>query len=162
MNKYLDDAGLGYIWSKICAKLDTKVEKEAGKGLSTNDFTDEYKDKIAEMAGVNADTTEHWNSKLSYIPKAGEIIVYADKGTIEVDGETIAVPGIKIGDGKAYLIDLPFVGDDITGTIIEQLEQHITNEDVHVTPALKQKWNDKITVDKQQEVVDETLILTRN
>ena len=26
--------------------LDNKVDKEEGKGLSTNDFTDEYKDKV--------------------------------------------------------------------------------------------------------------------
>lgn len=35
----------------ITENLNLKVSKEAGKGLSSNDFTDEYKDKIDENAG---------------------------------------------------------------------------------------------------------------
>lgn len=51
--KYLDDNGLLYFWGKI---KNVFVEKENGKGLSTNDFTNNYKDKldgIASGAEVN-------------------------------------------------------------------------------------------------------------
>ena len=53
MAKFLDNNGLLYLWSKIKEKF---VAKETGKGLSTNDFTTELKNKldgIAEGAQVN-------------------------------------------------------------------------------------------------------------
>lgn len=34
------------LWEHTLNKLDEKVNKEDGKGLSTNDFTDEYKNKV--------------------------------------------------------------------------------------------------------------------
>lgn len=37
-------------WSHITDKFDTKVDKEDGKGLSTNDYTDEDKNKLADMS----------------------------------------------------------------------------------------------------------------
>ena len=54
--KYLDDNGLTYYHSKIKTLLNGKVDTEAGKGLSTNDFTNTYKTKldgIAANAQVN-------------------------------------------------------------------------------------------------------------
>ena len=38
---------------------------------------------------------------------------YVLEGNELVDDGLIDVPGIKIGDGNAYNIDLPYVGDDI-------------------------------------------------
>lgn len=45
-NPVLDKTGLAYFWSKIIAKLSTKVDKVDGKGLSANDFTTTYKTKV--------------------------------------------------------------------------------------------------------------------
>ena len=42
-NSYLDKNGLLYLWQKIKEKF---VQKEAGKGLSTNDYTTEEKQKL--------------------------------------------------------------------------------------------------------------------
>lgn len=50
-------------------------------------------------------TTEEWNSKPNYISVKDIIYVYTDHNVIS--GESI--PGIKVGDGVTYLIDLPFV-----------------------------------------------------
>ena len=50
-------------------------------------------------------TTEEWNSKPNYISVKDIIYVYTDHNIIS--GESI--PGIKVGDGVTYLIDLPFV-----------------------------------------------------
>lgn len=36
---FLDNNGLLYFWQRIKTILSTKVDKEDGKGLSTNDFT---------------------------------------------------------------------------------------------------------------------------
>lgn len=53
-NKFLDQNGLLYFWQQIKAKLDAKVDKETGKGLSTNDYTTAEKEKLAGIAeGAN-------------------------------------------------------------------------------------------------------------
>ena len=43
---FLDKTGLTRLWANISTLVDTKVDKVEGKGLSTNDFTDEYKNKV--------------------------------------------------------------------------------------------------------------------
>jgi len=64
---------------------------------------------------IISDTTENWNKQRSLISKANTIYVYTDYMTI---GNTV-IPGFKIGDGNAYLIDLPFVTDSVKPTIIQ-------------------------------------------
>lgn len=49
MAKYLDETGLVYL---IAKNDDRYVRKEAGKGLSANDFTDEYKQMIDDLSYV--------------------------------------------------------------------------------------------------------------
>lgn len=57
---------------------------------------------------------------------------------------TVYVPGIKIGDGSAYVVDLPFV--------------NVTSEQINF-------WNNKVNCYLEPELVvggdDETLIFTR-
>lgn len=53
---FLDDIGLSHLIEKIKTALGGKVDTEDGKELSSNDFTDDYKDKldtIADNADVN-------------------------------------------------------------------------------------------------------------
>ena len=60
MAKYLDSNGLLYFWSKIVAKF---VAKEAGKGLSTNDYTTTEKEKLAGIAaGAEVNVNADWNA----------------------------------------------------------------------------------------------------
>ena len=47
MGTYLDQAGLAHVWDKAKS---TFVIAEEGKGLSSNDFTDEWKQKIEDLA----------------------------------------------------------------------------------------------------------------
>ena len=47
MAKYLDMDGLAYLWQRIKEILTGKVDKETGKGLSTNDYTTIEKNKLA-------------------------------------------------------------------------------------------------------------------
>lgn len=49
MSKYLDENGLLYLWGKVKTLVGGKVDKEAGKGLSTNDFTSDEKTKLAGL-----------------------------------------------------------------------------------------------------------------
>lgn len=47
---FLNNTGLERLWGKITAKLNTKVDKVDGKGLSTNDYTTSEKNKLAGIA----------------------------------------------------------------------------------------------------------------
>ena len=94
---------------------------------------------------VRQDTTENWNAQRSYIPLRGQVIIYTDHGQMDDGyGEMINVPGIKIGDGNAYLIDLPFVGADVRYQILTELRAHTQNTSIHVSAADRQRWDDKL------------------
>ena len=82
---------------------------------------------------VKQDTTANWAARTDYVPKSGEIIVYTDY----FDGS----PGIKIGDGNAYVVDLPFLDEDIR----DSMEDHINNTIVHITQEERDRWNDKVS-----------------
>ena len=46
----IDDNGLKKVWDMVMDRLGLKVDKEAGKGLSTNDYTTTEKNKLAGIA----------------------------------------------------------------------------------------------------------------
>ena len=117
------------------------------------------------------DITAHWNAARGFVPMAGEIIIYDDYQVktwqVEEYGEIVTktenIPGIKIGDGQAYVQDLPFIDKDLR----EKLMNHINNIDIHTTLAEKLFWNNKVNVDDAYEQIhdeleDETLIINRN
>ena len=116
---------------------------------------------------LKRDTTANWDAARGFVPMAGEIIIYTDYSSYqkEVNGriKTILIPGIKIGDGGAYVQDLPFVDEDLR----DMLMDHINNMDLHVTLGEKTFWNNKINVDDayeavHDELIDEMLVLNRN
>ena len=111
------------------------------------------------FAGIEFGTTAEWNARPDYRPVAGMIVVYTDYDSYvdEQTGETIYTPGIKIGDGNAYLIDKAFVGGDT----LHALENHIADSDVHVTLEEKEKWNNKVTCIEPEEG-DDLLIFTKD
>lgn len=52
-NEYLDKTGLTRLATIIKDKLSTKVDKVSGKDLSTNDYTNEEKEKLANCQEGN-------------------------------------------------------------------------------------------------------------
>ena len=50
MAKHLNNTGLSYLIQKVLGLLNGKVDKEDGKALSTNDFTDNDKDKLTQLS----------------------------------------------------------------------------------------------------------------
>lgn len=118
---------------------------------------DAIKEKLDKLSILYGDTA-YWNSHSSYIPKQGEIIIYSDKSSKEVDGETVYIPGIKVGSGNAYVSDLAFVGDDVADFLLA----HINDNVRHITAAERSSWNNKLNVDDNFEVVDGVLIFNRN
>lgn len=83
-------------------------------------------------------TTAEWNAQPTLVSEANIMYVYTDY-RVE-DGQNI--PNIKIGDGLAYLIDLPFMNMDVTA-------------------AEKTFWNDKVRC-YLDDVNIENLIFTTN
>lgn len=109
---------------------------------------------------VKRDTTARWNSCPLMIPKKGQIIVYTDYShKTDDEGNEVLIPGLKIGDGNAYLVDLPFVGEDKKQDLIhliEEFEAHKTNNEIHVSEEDRRFWNNKLNY----QINGETLVLT--
>ena len=133
----------------ITAELLNKVDKAEFDALV---------ESLPDISGIKCETTEYWNNAIGYIPEPGEIIIYSDYQTKEVDGQIINIPGIKIGSGNGYVQDLAFLNQDLA----DALYDHITNVSIHATPEEKRLWNNKLNVDDNAEVVEENLIFNRN
>lgn len=101
---------------------------------------------FADLGMVSEDSTEGWATKPTYVPKAGEIVIYTDSGKI------------KIGDGNVCVVDLPFIGESDSGAIMDALRNHINDRVIHVTPEDRDFWDNKLNYD----VLDEELVFTRN
>lgn len=108
---YLDQAGLG--------QYDTLIKQYIGS---------------ADFCKVLYGTTAEWNSQATLISQLDRIYVYTDYYT---DSDGNPVPGVKIGDGTAYLIDRPF--------ITKILDEHLANSIIHITAAERLSWNNKVT-----------------
>lgn len=78
-------------------------------------------------------STDTWNSQPQYLSKRGYVYIYSDWKKDAV-GRDLA--GIKIGDGNAYLIDLPFLDD--------MYFAHIHDAIRHITPEEREFWNNKV------------------
>lgn len=87
-----------------------------------------------EIDKVLYDNTASWNSQAQLVSQQGYIYIYSD---YKQDGEGNNIPGIKVGDGNAYLIDLPFS--------TKLIDEHIANAVIHITQAERDFWNNKVT-----------------
>lgn len=78
-------------------------------------------------------TTAEWEENPSLVSIKNAVYIYTDYKT--VDG--VNLPGLKIGDGLAYVVDLPFV----------------TAEDTRITSDDIANWNNKVAVILDGETV---------
>lgn len=100
---------------------------------------------------VLSDTRSAWNDNVWFIPKAGQIVLYTDYyGTDK--------PAVKIGDGSAFLIDLPVVGEGLAEQVSAALGIHAADMNLHVSDAKRAFWDNKLNY----EVSGEELKFTRN
>ena len=86
-------------------------------------------------ASIISNTTAGWNSNPLYISQPNVIYVYTDHTTLS---NGVLVPGLKVGDGMAYVVDLPFIGGS-SG----DLQQHISNLGIHVADDDRELWDNK-------------------
>lgn len=125
---------------------------------NNNPTIDDSNDPITIKAKilVRRDTTAAWNAFTGFVPMKGEIIVYTDR--YQKDG--VNVPGIKIGDGNAYLVDLPFADPQDSESILSELRQHTNNDDIHVSSEDRTKWDNnnhfEATVESEKLIMSST------
>lgn len=95
-------------------------------------------------------TTETWNSQPQLISAKGFIYIYSDYRQNE---QGINIPAMKVGDGNAYLIDMPFTD--------ELLYDHLADNVRHITQQEREFWNNKVRC-YTSEIQDDVLIFTTN
>lgn len=110
---------------------------------------------------LKRNTTAYWNAATGFVPLEGEPIIYTDwkdTGRTTQGGTPIYQPGVKIGDGEAYVQDLPFIDEILANQLIE----HINDRELHIQPGEREFWNNKLNVMDAAEVIDGALVLNRN
>ena len=131
MPKYLDSDGVAYLWGKLKNNLNNKIV-------------------------YYSRTKDEWNADASLIAQKDVLYIYSDYKIIQKDGKQILLPGLKIGDGMSYLIDMPFVNSTDSG--IEQLIlDHINNNVIHISAAERNFWNNKLNYSFNEESQNLTL-----
>lgn len=132
MPKYLDSAGVSYLWSKI-------------KRIQQNKLV------------YYSNSKQIWNLEPQLISEKDVLYIYTDYKIINVDDEQITIPGLKIGDGKSYLIDLPFFND--ISNFNDIFMDHINNKVIHVSMEDRMFWDNKLNL--FLEAQEQNLILNR-
>ena len=84
-------------------------------------------------------TKEGWNGQVGLVSEANTFYVYTNYKETE-DGKMI--PGMKIGNGDNYLIDLPFIAAGEEGMV--QLYNHINNTAIHMTSNDRERFETAI------------------
>ena len=110
------------------------------------------------LASIYYDTTANWAKQMSLISEKGAVYIYSDySGIIGPSGDIIPIAGIKIGDGSSYLLDIPFITDQLTSIIF----RHIANNEMHITAQEREFWNHKVSSYLAGEDDLENLVLSK-
>lgn len=126
---FLDLTGVGLVWAKIKLLLADKVDKETGKGLSSNDYTSEEKTKLANVAsGAQVNVLEG-------IQKNGTTVTITNKiANIEVPTKTS-----DLTNDSNFAVDSAYVHTDNNYTTAEKnkLAAVEADADVNVIETVK-------------------------
>ena len=97
---------------------------------------------------IKIGTTAYWNNQPLLIPSRGEVFVYSDYSKSETGQD---IPGLKFADGSAYLIDTPFIGGGVPGSVMDLINEHIQNGSIHVSETDRGLWNNKVSCQLEGE-----------
>jgi len=90
MSKFLDENGLLYLWGKIKTLAGGKVDKVEGKGLSTNDYTNDDKAKLGGIAeGATKVEASETNGNIKVNGSETPVYVLPDTVLHQSDFETV-------------------------------------------------------------------------
>lgn len=161
MSKFLDFTGLKQLVNKLNALFDKKVDKETGKGLSTNDYTTAEKKKLAGIAeGANKYT--HPDSGVTAgtyrsvtVNKQGHVTAGTNPATLEGYGIT-EVEADKI-TGTINIANLP-QGALERCVVVENDEARfaLTSDNVQTGDTVKVKGEDDADPGTMYFVKDDT------
>ena len=96
---FLDKTGLKYLWYKITKALSNKVDKIDGKGLSTNDFTDEYRSKIGSALQSYTET----DPTVPTWAKAATKPTYTAEEVGALPADTKILPAVTANDAGKFM-----------------------------------------------------------
>lgn len=101
---------------------------------------------------IHFGTTAEWDAQPGLIGQAGHLYIYTDHDTVS----GVNIPGLKIGDGNAYLIDNPFIDSNVSTVL-----NHINDTVIHTNQNEKNAWNAKVRcyIDENN---NEKLVFTTN
>lgn len=134
---YVGKNSLLYVWNKIKTLLGGKVDKEEGKGLSTNDLTDELKEKILK-AGDSSFTGAY--SDLTSKPKINNVEL-----GVENSLEDLGIQASELGKGLS--------SNDYTNTEKEKLSGISDGADVNVIESVKVNGTTLEIADKEVNII---------
>lgn len=115
MSKYLDNDGLLYLWQKIKnifatqTDLSDKVDKETGKGLSTNDYTTTEKNKLSGVASgaqVNVIETVKVNGA-ALTPTSKAVNITVPTKTSDITNDSGFITSADVPEGSAATTTTP-------------------------------------------------------
>lgn len=154
-----------YMLRRWSVELVTNAADSSPQAVSPDGSLNEAKAhaSLADIATMVADAEAGWLADPMFVGAPGQIMVWTDAGTMEVDGQIVSVPKVKIGDGRTYCVDLPFAGDDIAArisAIASSLSNHERDMVRHITATERAYWNDKVTTGPA--IVNETLVITKD
>lgn len=114
-------------------------DKEHGVKITVQDMLDYLAQAVAASgAKIYYDTSENWAKKTSLVSEKGSIYVYSDK----YSSGGIPIPAMKVGDGLAYVVDLPFSS--------EPIDDHINNMMVHLSEHDRWKLENSVCAEMSQ------------
>lgn len=159
--KYLDKDGLEYFYNKLQTQFAqaSDIHPVDSTISSTSVNPVENRAIYAAIAAavqstelhrpeVYFNTTAGWAAQGSLVSEANTLYIYTD---YQQDSEGNDIPGIKIGDGNAYLVDKPFL-DTV-------YYEHVNDTDIHITAEEREFWNNKVRC-YYSPTSDETVIFT--
>lgn len=136
---FLDTEGFSHFWETIKEKLSGKVDKVTGKGLSTNDYTDEEKTKLANF--TNYDDTEIKNNittiQTTIDTKVDKVDGYSLVADSEIEKLSAITNPIKIKGRVDVFENLPT--DSVTGDLYFVGTEDSENYEEYVFTA-NSKW----------------------
>ena len=161
---FLNNEGLTHLWSIIKAQLGNKVDKEAGKVLSTNDYTTAEKNKLAGIAtGANKTVVDSSLSSSSTNPVQNKVVNSAISNLNALVGNTAvstqisnaitaqkgAASGLATLDesGKILSTQLPSYVDDV-------LEGYLSSSKFYKTKASDGTYSNEMTGETGKIYVD--------
>lgn len=138
------DAGQGGVWGSIVGDIDEQTD--LSEKLRT--INDAINDLDRQITHIYFDTTAGWSSQTTLVSEKDAIYVYTD---YDEDSQGRPIAAFKVGDGKAYVVDMPFADSG--------LAEHVNNHEIHITEQEREFWNNKVSC-FMSATQNETLVFT--